>query len=40
MVNRKELESIIAETVKKQLEQAGTKEKFLTPEQLCDRRQI
>ncbi len=38
-MNTKDLECLIAETVKKQLEQA-TNEKFLTPEQLRDRWKI
>lgn len=36
-MNREQLESIISETVKKQLEQAAATEIFLTPEQLCER---
>lgn len=36
-MNRKDLESLIAETVKEQLEQAGSNKKFLTPEELSER---
>lgn len=36
-MNREQLENLIAEAVKKQLEQASGTEKFLTPEQLCER---
>jgi hypothetical protein len=36
-VNKKDLECLIADAVKKQLEQVVGAEKYLTPEQLCER---
>ena len=39
-MNRNDLECLIAEIVKKQLEKTTGEEKFITPEQLCERWQV